>query len=136
MGKYKFKNRKFTPEFSRIAWFLRKKKGITVKLGSETTFTGHFSREIIIHHNYDLKTHGLMTLIYQCGTALQPSTNIGVKSYRNIDKVKYPNNYKLGEFMCAVDAWDRGLEMVTELNLNIDMALFNREKEKYLLKYF
>lgn len=136
MGKYKFKNRKFPKQFKIVADYIKSKKGVTVSLGSETKFTGHFSREIVIHHNFDLNSNGLIALLHECGHSLQPPTNIGVNSYKNLDEKQYPAEFHLGRFMNEVDAWNRGFELARLLNLQIDKKLWEKEKEKMLLTYF
>jgi len=136
MGKYKFINRKFPPDFQKVADYIYNKLGIVVSLGDTTEFLGYFDRQIIIHHNYDITKNGLFALLHECGHALQPPTNVGVNSYKNLDKNKYPTNYKLGRFIREVDAWNRGYEIARKLNIPIDMKEWEREKTKTLLTYY
>lgn len=136
MGKYKFVNRKFPPDFQKVADYIYNKRGIVVSLGDTTEFLGYFNRQIIIHHNYDITKNGLFALLHECGHALQPPTNIGVNSYKNIDKDIHPTEYRMGRFLNEVDAWNRGYQLYMELGIPINVIEWEREKKKTLLTYF
>jgi hypothetical protein len=135
MSKYKFKNRKFPKDFQKVVEFIQLKKGIRVQLSQMTNFTGHFNRTINVHHNYDLSKNGLYALLHECGHSLQPPTNVGVNSYKNIDSDEYPKQFVLGRLMNEIDAWDKGLQIAIELGLKIDMKSWNKEKEEALITY-
>lgn len=132
----KFKNRKFPTDFEKISDWINRRKGVSVSLGHETNFNGHFTREISIHHNFDLEKNGLYALLHECGHALQPPTNIGVNSYKNLDAAEYPERYRFGRFMSEMDAWKRGYELSKQLNIHIDKLSWDREKENSLITYF
>jgi len=136
MDRYKFKNRRFPKEFKRVADYILALKNIKVSLGHTTEFTGHFNRQIFIHHNYDLRKNGLIALLHECGHVMQPPTNIGVNAYKNLDEAEYPNNYKLGRFMKEVDAWNQGIEIANELGIQPNPKMWESEKKKALLTYF
>ena len=94
MGKYKFINRKFPKEFQKVVDYIKTKKGVDVKLGQITSYMGPFNRRIFIHHNYDLRNNGLIALLHEVGHVLQPPTNVGVNSYKNIDIDVHPKEYE------------------------------------------
>ena len=117
MGKYKFINRKFPKEFQKVVDYIKTKKGVDVKLGQITSYMGPFNRRIFIHHNYDLRNNGLIALLHEVGHVLQPPTNVGVNSYKNIDIDVHPKEYEMGRFLNEVDAWERGYKLSEKLNL-------------------
>jgi len=135
MGKYKFKNRKFPKDFQKVVDYIFEKKGVVVKLNMSTNFMGHFNRVINIHHNYDLTKNGLYALLHECGHSLQPSTNIGINSYKNIDSDENPKQFVLGRLINEIDAWDRGLKIANELGIKINLKFWEKEKENTLLTY-
>ncbi len=120
MGKYKFINRKFPKEFQKVVDYIKTKKGVDVKLGQITSYMGPFNRRIFIHHNYDLRNNGLIALLHEVGHVLQPPTNVGVNSYKNIDIDVHPKEYEMGRFLNEVDAWERGYKLSEKLNLKIN----------------
>ena len=136
MGKYKFINRKFPDDFQKVSDYIFYKRGIIVSLGDITKFLGHFNRQIIIHHNYDITNNGLFALLHECGRVLQPITNIGVNSYKNLDKHKYLYEYRMGRFLIEVDAWKRGYQIAMDLGISINIKDWEREKNKSLITYF
>jgi len=136
MGKFKFKNRKFPKEFKTVAKYIEDKKGVLVTLGHYTAFLGHFTREIVIHHNYDLKNNGLFALLHECGHSLQPPTNVGINSYKNLDETEHPDEYRMGRFLNEVDAWNRGFALAGTIGIPIDKRDWNLQKERALLTYF
>jgi hypothetical protein len=136
MGKYKFKNRKFPKEFQKVVDWIGNLKGIEVSLSNTTCFMGHFNRQIFIHHNYDLNENGLYALLHECGHVLQPVTNIGANSYKNIDTDEHPKEFMMGQFLNELDAWNRGWEIAQNLKLKINVKQFEKEKEIALLTYF
>tara|TARA_R110000868_G_scaffold155347_3_gene381768 strand:- start:421 stop:837 length:417 start_codon:yes stop_codon:yes gene_type:complete len=135
MSKYKFKNRKFPKDFQKVVDYIYKKKGILVQLSQMTNYMGHFTRIINIHHNYDLNNNGLFALLHECGHSLQPPTNIGVNSYKNIDEESHQKQFILGRLLNEIDAWDKGMCISNELDIKIDMKQWNLEKENALITY-
>ena len=135
MRKSKLKNRNFPKEFRKVVNYIESKKGFHVRLGSETKFLGHFSREIVIHHNYDLRHNGLYVLLYLIGKSRQPTTNIGINSYKKIDCVEEPEKYKLGEILQENHAWIEGSIIGHTLFENFNDKEYFSEKEKHLIKY-
>lgn len=136
MGKYKFKNRKFPKEFQKVVDWIGNLKGIEVSLSNSTCFMGHFNRQIFIHHNYDLNENGLFALLHECGHVLQPVTNVGTNSYKNIDNDEHPKEFMMGQFLNELDAWNRGWDIAQNLKLKINVKQFEKEKEIALLTYF
>jgi hypothetical protein len=136
MGKYKFKNRKFPKEFQKVVDWIGNLKGIGVSLSNSTCFMGHFNRQIFIHHNYDLNENGLFALLHECGHVLQPVTNVGTNSYKNIDNDEHPKEFMMGQFLNELDAWNRGWDIAQNLKLKINVKQFEKEKEIALLTYF
>lgn len=122
MSKYKFKNRKFPKDFKKIVDYIYKTKGIDVLLGHDTLFNGHFTRQIIIHHNYDLTHNGLYELLHSCGYVYQPP----LISNLNIHK----------RFIREIKAWDMGLEIAKLLNISIDNIEYRTKQSKDFLKKF
>ena len=136
MGKYKFINRKFPKEFQKVVDYIKTKKGVDVKLGQITSYMGPFNRRIFIHHNYDLRNNGLIALLHEVGHVLQPPTNVGVNSYKNIDIDVHPKEYEMGRFLNEVDAWERGYKLSEKLNLKINKNEWNNQKQEALLTYW
>ncbi len=136
MGKYKFINRKFPKEFQKVVDYILTKKGVDVKLGQITSYMGPFNRRIFIHHNYDLRNNGLIALLHEVGHVLQPPTNVGVNSYKNIDIDVHPKEYEMGRFLNEVDAWEKGYEVSEKLNLKINKNDWNNQKQEALLTYW
>ena len=136
MGKYKFINRKFPKEFQKVVDYIKTKKGVDVKLGQITSYMGPFNRRIFIHHNYDLRNNGLIALLHEVGHVLQPPTNVGVNSYKNIDIDVHPKEYEMGRFLNEVDAWEKGYEVSEKLNLKINKNDWNNQKQEALLTYW
>ena len=136
MGKYKFKNRKFPKEFQRVCDYIKDKKGVVVKLGDGTAFMGHFNRTIFVHHNYDLTRNGLYALLHEVGHSLQPPTNVGSNSYKNIDDDLNKREFEMGRFVNEMDAWKIGLNISNELNITIDNKEWNVQKNEALLTYW
>tara|TARA_B100000927_G_C16470436_1_gene471336 strand:- start:3086 stop:3514 length:429 start_codon:yes stop_codon:yes gene_type:complete len=136
VGKYKFINRKFPKEFQKVVDYILTKKGVDVKLGQITSYMGPFNRRIFIHHNYDLRNNGLIALLHEVGHVLQPPTNVGVNSYKNIDIDVHPKEYEMGRFLNEVDAWEKGYEVSEKLNLKINKNDWNNQKQEALLTYW
>ncbi len=134
MGKYK--NRKFPRDFAKVAEWLRTQKGVVVNLGTTTEFAGHFTREVTIHHNFELTKNGLFALLHECGHVLQPPTHTGINSYKNLDPKQYPDKVRMGRFLREVDAWDRGLQLANDLGIHIDKKQWDKERDESLLTYF
>lgn len=136
MGRYKFKKRKFPPDFKKVVEHIRETKGIDVELGHLTKFDGFFSRLITIHHNYDLKRNGLYVLLKECGHVLQPTTNIGINEYKKLNSKTNPTEYKMGEFLKELDAWESGYKLAKNLGIQINKEEWENEKNKSLIEYF
>lgn len=122
MARYNFKNRKFPVEFKDVANYIKQKKGVSVSLGKNTTFKGHFSREITIHHNYDLKSNGLYVLLRKCGEVFQPPLTDDMDLYH--------------QCLRELDAWDRGLDIAKKLKLNIDTKKYRSEQSRIFTEKF
>ena len=136
MGRYKFKNRKYPKDFQSVCDYIKIKKGVIVKLGHGTSFMGHFNRMIFIHHNYDLTRNGLYALLHEVGHALQPPTNVGSNSYKNIDDDLNKREFDMGRFINELDAWKIGLNIAKKLNITIDNREWNIQKNEALLTYW
>lgn len=115
---------------------MKRNRGIKVSLGETTEFLGYYNRNIIIHHNYDLKNNGLYMLLYECGKTYQPTTNIGINSYKEIDKKEYPDEYKVGTILADVDAWKRGMDLAKILHLQINKKKYKDSMNKTLIKNY
>lgn len=127
--------KEYPANFQKVVDFIRNKKGINVRLSQMTNFMGHDSGIINIHHNYNLEKNGLFSLLHECGHALQPSTNVGVNSYKNIDDELHPKKFVLGRLMNEIDAWDRGFQLASELGIKINVKEWNKQKEEALITY-
>ena len=122
MSRYKFKNRKFPKEFKKVVEHIQKTKGVSVLLGNATLFNGHFTRQIIIHHNYDLKSNGLYALLRECGEVYQPPLTEDMTLYQR--------------YIRELDAWDRGLIIAFALDLNIDVSKYKEEQSRIFTDKF
>ena len=132
MDVFKIKNRKFPKNFNIVSRFIKNKKGITVKLGEKTQFLGPYEREILIHHNYDLRQNGLFMLLFECGKSLQPQNPLqqDLRKKPNVSQIRYEQD------LSDLDAWNRGEEIIKELKLNVNISDYLNFKRAYLLKYF
>jgi hypothetical protein len=122
MSRYKFKNRKFPREFKKVVEYIQKTKGVTVLLGHDTLFNGHFSREIIIHHNFDLNGNGLYALLRGCGEVYQPPITPFTTLYE--------------KYIRELEAWERGLQIARELKLKIDESKYKEEQGRVFTEKF
>lgn len=136
MDIFKRKNRRFPYEFRKVVYYMKKQRGISVVLGETTEFLGFYDRNIIIHHNYDLRKNGLYVLLYECGKTLQPATNTGVNSYKTLDKNTNFDEYRVGKILAEVDAWNRGFGLAKKLGLKIDYEKYHSVYKKELLKSY
>jgi hypothetical protein len=136
MGRYKFKNRKYPKDFQTVCDYIKTKKGVVVKLGHMTSFMGHFNRTIYIHHNFDLTNNGLYALLHEVGHALQPPTNVGSNSYKNIDDDVKQREFEMGRFVNELNAWEIGLSIANNLNLKLNKDEWNIQKNEALLTYW
>jgi hypothetical protein len=136
MGRYKFINRKYPKDFQSVCDYIKTKKGVVVKLGQITSFMGYFNRTIFIHHNYDLTNNGLYALLHEVGHVLQPPTNIGSNSYKNIDEDLKPREFEMGRYVNELDAWDIALKVANELNIKINKTNWDTQKTEALLTYW
>ncbi len=124
----KKKKRKFTKDFQKLSRFLYKEKGIVVKLGETTEFTGHFNRQIIIHHNYDLRHNGLYMLLYESGRVFRPvSSNL-------VDKNTHPAEYLTSEVLEEIKIWGIGRRIAKNLDIRIDDDKWKRHRENGIVK--
>ena len=130
MDRYKVKNRRFPKDFRSVADYIRKRRGIQVVLGESTKYTGPFSREIIIHHNYDLKHNGLYILLYECGKAILPF------HVNRFDKDKHPQEYNYDEFEYERKCWEMGRTISRQIGLTINQFDFDKLKQSHLQKFF
>ena len=133
MDIFKKKKRRFPKDFKKVVKYMKDKRGISVSLGESTEFLGQYTRTIIIHHNYDLRNNGLHVLLYECGKTFQPTTNIGINSYKDIDKEKYPDEYKVGTILSDVDAWKNGMDLAKKLHLQINKKKFKSSMNTVLI---
>ena len=129
MKPYRTKNRKFPTEFSRVVKYIQQLKGIKVVLGETTEYRGPFTRQIVIHHNYDLKKRGLVALLHECGHAMQSPITTDIKSRQKWD-------YRYGKFMNELNAWELGMEIANELGMELNLKIWESEKKKSLITYF
>ena len=127
MGRYKFKDRKFPKDFQKVVDYIQDKKGIQVSLGTETEFLGYFNRQIIIHHNYDLRNNGLYMLLYEVSKVLNPTSE-----YISYDKI----SKKVTNFLYESSLWMRGLELAEELGIKIDKESYYSFKIKNLTQLY
>ncbi len=124
----KKKKRKFTKDFNKVSRFLYEEKGIVVKLGETTEFTGHFNRQIIIHHNYDLRHNGLYMLLYESGRVFRPvSSNL-------VDKNTHPAEYLTSEVLEEIKIWGIGRRIAKQLNISIDDEKWKEHIENGIVK--
>ncbi len=124
----KKKKRKFTKDFNKVSRFLYEEKGIVVKLGETTEFTGHFNRQIIIHHNYDLRHNGLYMLLYESGRVFRPvSSNL-------VDKNTHPAEYLTSEVLEEIKIWGIGRRIAKNLDIRIDDDKWKRHIENGIVK--
>lgn len=130
MDKFKVKNRRFPTDFRKIANYINKRKGITVVLGEDTTYTGPFTREIVIHHNYDLRNNGLYMLLYECGKAIMPY------HVNRFNKTTQPQEYNYDEFEYERSCWEAGRSVAYQIGLSINHFNFNKLMQSHLFKYF
>lgn len=136
MDIFKKKKRRFPYEFRKVVQYMKDKRGISVILGESTEFLGFYDRNIIIHHNYDLRNNGLHMLLYECGKTFQPTTNIGINSYKEIDKELFPDEYKVGTILADADAWARGMELAKKLKIQIDKKKYKDSMNKTLIENY
>ena len=113
MDIYKKKKRRFTRDFKKISKYLKEEKGVSVVLGETTEYTGPFNRQIIIHHNYDLRNNGLYVLLYEAGRVYLPIGN--------------PEQYSTDELLAnsvlrEIKAWSLGKRIAKNLNIKINQT--------------
>ena len=122
MSRYKFKNRKFPKDFKKVSEYIQKTKGVTVILGHHTMFDGHFSRQISIHHNYDLTNRGLYKLLHECGKVFQTPEVDTLSKYQKFER--------------EMEAWNGGLKLSKELGIDIDIDNYKVEQFNALVDFF
>ena len=128
----------FPSSFKKVVDYLKTHHDVTANLGSVTNYMKS-KKEITIHFNYDLNRNGLYTLLHEAGHALQPNevNDVeGVNRYKGIDDLEKPRKYAMYLFLNEKDAWDRGWDLAEQLNLNLDIKDYNRERDISLLTYF
>ena len=128
MDVYKRKDRRFPREFKRVVKYIKDEKNIEVVLGEETDYVGPFDRRIIIHHNYDLRNHGLYILLFACGMAYQ--NPIGVRGNLSIQEW----NQRL--YWREHRAWEKGLKIANTLDINMNHFDFCEYRNQKLAKFF
>jgi hypothetical protein len=126
----------FPQNFQKVVDYIYSVKGVQVELSDSTCFLGHKNKTIYIHRAYNLEKNGLFALLHECGHALQPVTNIGVNCYKNIDEDLKPREFAMKRFINELDAWDKGLQIASELGIHIDIKKYEKEKDIALLTYF
>lgn len=120
-------------QFKLVCDYIRNKTNTNVVLGSMTCFMGHFTNRIVIHHNYNLEKNGLISLLHECGHALQPSKYTGPNEYKKYDEDS--EEFKIGRYYNEVDAWNKAEMIVKELNLSMDWKRFNSQRKHSLKTY-
>lgn len=130
------KTKTFPKDFQKVVNYIFKRFGIRVELTDSTYFLGHNSKLICVHRSYNLEKNGLYALLHECGHALQPIDNTGANSYKLVDEDDKPKEFSMKRFINEVDAWNKGLELANELNIDIDIKRFEKEKDLALLTYF
>jgi hypothetical protein len=126
----------FPQNFQKVVDYIYSVKGVQVELSDSTCFLGHKSKTIYIHRAYNLEKNGLFALLHECGHALQPVTNVGVNCYKNIDEELKPQEFAMKRFINELDAWEKGLQIASELGIYIDIKKYEKEKDIALLTYF
>ena len=126
----------FPQNFKKVVDYIYSIKGVQVELSDSTCFLGHKNKTIYIHRAYNLEKNGLFALLHECGHALQPVTNVGVNCYKNIDEELKPQEFAMKRFINELDAWEKGLQIASELGIYIDIKKYEKEKDIALLTYF
>lgn len=126
----------YIDDFQKVVNWIKEARGVAVELGSTTSFMGHDRNLIIIHHNYNRNKNGLFALLHECGHALQPSTNVGVNAYKNIDMDEQQKKFNMGRFLNEVDAWNKGEMIASVLGIELNEQDWNKCKEESLLTYY
>jgi transposase len=125
----------FPIQFQKVVDYIKRERGVEVVLGSSTCFDS-YSKTITIHRNHNLEKNGLYALLHEVGHALQPETNTGANLYRSIDDTEKPVHFAMYQFINEQDAWNGGVQVASELGLEINVREFNKLKEEALLTYF
>jgi len=129
MGRYKFKQRKFPKDFQKVVDYIKEKKGIHVSLGTETEFLGYFNRQIIIHHNYDLRNNGLYVLLHEVAGVLNPMPEF-------LPHTDASPSSKINRFLHESSLWIRGEEIAKELGIKINKHEYDDLKIKLLTEFY
>jgi len=129
MDTRKRKTRRFPKEFRQVANYIKEQKGIDVVLGEDTDYRGPFTREIVIHHNYDLRNNGLYILLFECGKTFQSP----IEDYNSKWDVR---TWNMNMYYRDFTSWKTGWEIAQELNLDVNFIYYAQYRNDYLLKYF
>jgi hypothetical protein len=110
---------------------------VSVEISNFTAFLNNGeTKTIYLHHNYNLEKNGLITLLHEAGHSLQPEGEYGPNHYKNVDDMEKPKEFMMYQFMNEVDAWNRGLNLANELDIEIDPKRWNQQMEEALLTYY
>jgi hypothetical protein len=126
---------KFPKQFQKVVDWIKKEKGVDVRLAKGTHYDS-YNKRILIHHNYNLENNGLYSLLHEVGHALQPETKTGANLYKAIDDLEKPLHFAMYQFINEQDAWNKAAHVADLLNLKINVRNFNKMKEECLLSYF
>lgn len=127
--------RKFPTQFQKVVDWIKKEKGVEVRLAKGTHYDS-YNKRIFIHHNHNLEKNGLYSLLHEVGHSLQPETKTGANLYKSIDDLEKPIHFAMYQFINEQDAWNKAVEVASLLNLTINPRAFNKLKEECLLSYF
>lgn len=126
----------YPTNFQKVVNFLNK-HSVSVELSNGTRYVGDLDNpKIYIHRNYNLTKNGLYALLHEAGHFLQPFGKYSANHYKNVDDCEQPTKFNMYQFMNEVDAWDRGLNLATELGIFINKEEWGKEKEIALLTYY
>ena len=129
MDIFKKKKRRFTGDFTKISKFLKEEKGVTVKLGETTEFLGPFTREVIIHHNYDLRNNGLYMLLHESGRVFQPFS-----TKPTLDKETHREEYITRKILSEIETWKLGRNIARKLKISINDKKWKEHIERGITK--
>lgn len=126
-------------DFEKVSQWVLENYDVEVDLGQMTCFTGHETKFIFIHHNFNLEKNGLFALLHEVGHAMQESyeeNQFGANRYKKVCDLDHPKKFKMLQFMNEVNAWDNGLALAKELDIQIDMKAWTKAKEEALMTYY
>ena len=125
----------FPSQFQKVVDYLKEEHDVEVTLGQMTSFLGHNQKKIVIHHNYNLQKNGLIALLHEAGHVLQ-EPNGSANFYKSIDDEDEPRKFTMYQFLNEINAWDNGVKLMKELELEVDSNSFMKLREEALLTYF